>query len=712
MIKQLIYRALLSVFCCYCAYSSFAQCVTSAGTLTPVDQTICKGTASVTISPAANPVLEPLDLLLYVIHDGTATQFGAPLVIVTSGALSTVNLPPGTYAMAAVAGDRILGTTQINYNDPCLDFEHAGYLTVTDLCYYLRGEVVGDLNSDCADSAGDVPLEGITLRLDNLATTETYYVTTQSDGTWGRGVPSGNYLVTVLQPSGVWEPCNQAQAIAANSGDTITVPDFFLKPDQLCPRVEVDLVTPFLRRCFQSTYTLNYCNKGTQTAEGTYIDLELDPFLSFSSASVPAAVLGTNTYRFNVGDVAVGQCGTITVNVVVSCNTIIGQTHCSEATAYPNAPCGDNLGGNWSGASLQVTAECDNGELYFHFENVGTGDMTVPLQYVVIEDVVMMKQVPPPSIPALAIGAMVSDTFPANGSTWRVEAEQEPNHPGYSYPSLSVEGCATGSSFSIGYVNQFPLDDEDYWKDIDCTENQGAYDPNDKQGFPIGYGPQHQIKRGIELEYLIRFQNTGTDTAFTVVIRDELSPWLDLATLRPGASSHPYTFDYYGEGAKMKFIFNDIKLPDSTENLAGSQGFVSYKVKVRPDVPFGTDIENQAAIFFDFNEPIYTNTTRHRVDTNYLLVSSWEPVWRGAELLVSPNPMTDRAVFQLKGLPANVEDVRIEIIDLMGRVVMSRTAINNNNTIQLEREGLIKGSYAVRVLSGTGLVGTAKLLVQ
>ncbi|MBL8964476.1 MAG: aldehyde dehydrogenase, partial [Phycisphaerae bacterium] len=49
-----------------------------------------------------------------------------------------------------------------------------------------------------------------------------------------------------------------------------------------------------------------------------------------------------------------------------------------------------------------------------------------------------------------------------------------------------------------------------------CLPNIGAYDPNDKQAVPVGYGPEHFIRAGDPLHYQIRFQNTGTDTAFTV----------------------------------------------------------------------------------------------------------------------------------------------------------------------------------------------------
>ncbi len=47
-----------------------------------------------------------------------------------------------------------------------------------------------------------------------------------------------------------------------------------------------------------------------------------------------------------------------------------------------------------------------------------------------------------------------------------------------------------------------------------------AYDPNDKQVFPIGYTEAHYIADDEQLEYLIRFQNTGNAPATDVLLRD------------------------------------------------------------------------------------------------------------------------------------------------------------------------------------------------
>lgn len=140
-----------------------------------------------------------------------------------------------------------------------------------------------------------------------------------------------------------------------------------------------------------------------------------------------------------------------------------------------------------------------------------------------------------------------------------------------------------------------------------CVASTAAYDPNDKRVNPEGEGAEHFIPNDTTLSYLIRFQNTGTDTAFNVYIIDTLSEYLDINTLRPGASSHSYDWEIYGDGI-LRFTFNDILLPDSNVNEALSHGFVAFEIQPRAQLLPGTVIENTVGIIFDYNAPIITNT--------------------------------------------------------------------------------------------------------
>ena len=132
-----------------------------------------------------------------------------------------------------------------------------------------------------------------------------------------------------------------------------------------------------------------------------------------------------------------------------------------------------------------------------------------------------------------------------------------------------------------------------------------SYDPNDKQ---VLQGAEITMEQANEyLDYLIRFQNTGTASAINVAITDELSNDLDWSTIQPLSSSH----DYYARitnGNFVEFIFDNINLPAEQDDAEGSNGFVAFRIKPKSDVVVGDVITGLANIYFDFNAPIITNT--------------------------------------------------------------------------------------------------------
>lgn len=142
-----------------------------------------------------------------------------------------------------------------------------------------------------------------------------------------------------------------------------------------------------------------------------------------------------------------------------------------------------------------------------------------------------------------------------------------------------------------------------------ASEIACAYDPNDKQVIPAGLLDEHYTLMGKELEYTIRFQNTGTDTAFNITITDVLDSDLDLSSFQVITSSHLMETSLNEQNRTLNFYFPNILLPDSIVNEPLSHGFIKYKISPQTNLPEGTRIENEANIFFDFNPPILTNTT-------------------------------------------------------------------------------------------------------
>jgi uncharacterized repeat protein (TIGR01451 family) len=288
-------------------------------------------------------------------------------------------------------------------------------------------------------------------------------------------------------------------------------------------------------------------------------------------------------------------------------------------------------------------------------------------------------------------GQTITLVYPGDGATWILNAEQHPLHPGNSHPNAHVEACGDTTNWNPDDINDFPQDDADPVVDIYCGVVTGSYDPNDKTGYPIGQTNQKYIQPNQQLQYVIRFQNTGTDTAFTVVIRDTLDTDLNIFTVTSGVSSHQYDFRMYGPRV-LEWTFNNILLPDSTTNSDGSNGFVTFHVDQVPNLIPGTEITNKAGIYFDFNDPISTNTTMHRIYEGFVNVLNIEDLTQeGKSLLIYPNPTSNIITIQGK------EDMHqiFKIFDQMGREVYKGKL--NGITTDVYLTNLSKGIYTLKI---------------
>jgi len=146
---------------------------------------------------------------------------------------------------------------------------------------------------------------------------------------------------------------------------------------------------------------------------------------------------------------------------------------------------------------------------------------------------------------------------------------------------------------------------DNFISEINC-----AYDPNDKLVSPDFPGDDNYTLKSDSFQYTIRFQNTGTDTAFNIIIEDQLDDQLDWNTFQPLNSSHPYKASLDRNGL-AKFSFRNIMLPDSNVNEMTSHGFVKYEIFPKTGLADNDIIRNRADILFDFNPAIQTNTTQN-----------------------------------------------------------------------------------------------------
>ena len=150
--------------------------------------------------------------------------------------------------------------------------------------------------------------------------------------------------------------------------------------------------------------------------------------------------------------------------------------------------------------------------------------------------------------------------------------------------------------------------------DIDLSNNVhsfshevvAAYDPNDKVvDQPIVNFTEIEEGEGVELEYVIRFQNTGNFFATNVRVEDVLPELLDVNTIETIHASHDYELVIH-PNSMVEWIFEDIMLPDSTTNEAESHGQIHFRITTVPDITLENVIENSASIYFDFKQPVVT----------------------------------------------------------------------------------------------------------
>lgn len=614
--------------------------------------------------------------------------------------LSLNELPSGVYTVVTWVGDE---SGNWNYCNSIF------YYSTSPTIIHVSGYVFSDTLMDCTMDPLEEGIGQRTVYLRNQGSGTVKMVVTDENGYYEMADTSINpsqslFELGVLNTPNTNIGCDMTvtfdQPIGSESSYDKNFAFQFEQEDPNCPVLSVDMGASSLRHCLENDYTVFYCNNSLAVIADVYVEIELDPFLTMTGSPIPFSNLGDNVYRFDLGTIYPLDCGSFNLEVFVSCEASFGQTHCSEAHIFPDTPC-DEPDDAWSGAIIEVSGSCDEQGVHLRIENVGAVDMPVPRNYIVVEDVVMYST----DVFQLDAGMDMLIDFPANGATWRLEADQEPGFQGYSMNAVAVEGC--GGINMTGLVNIFTFNDENSFASVDCLENVNSFDPNDKQAFPTGYGDAHFIEANTEIEYQVRFQNTGTAPAFKVVLLDTLSQYLDPATLQTGASSHPYRAELL-EGNVLKFTFDDINLPDSTSNEAASHGFVKFKINQIPGNPNGTVILNDAGIYFDTNPVVMTNEVIHTIGDHFITVNNEEYFVPDARISVFPNPFNDQSTISIYDY--NMKEGAFSLYNLQGQRVLKMDF--EGSQFQLKTKTIHPGMYFYKLYADGILIGTGKMVKE
>lgn len=297
-----------------------------------------------------------------------------------------------------------------------------------------------------------------------------------------------------------------------------------------------------------------------------------------------------------------------------------------------------------------------------------------------------------------------------------------------------------------------------------------AYDPNDKQVEPVGFGEYGAIDIGTEaLTYTIRFQNTGLDTAFTVTLTDQLDALLDRSDITVLGSSHNLTSMTIAPDGLLTFRFENILLPAVGSDSLGSLGFVRFRIGILGEPSDYSQVHNTAQIYFDYNPPIVTNTVVNTlvdcstyVPTITALQDDWltaspgiayqwyldgwatpdhgpmiewldagyftvevttafgcqgmsAPIALGMEdlaagrLLVYPNPTHRELTVQFPHVLSG--QAQLQVLDQLGRMVMV-TSCARSRQVTLNMSAIQAGVYLVRVVENGSPSANTRIVVD
>lgn len=227
-----------------------------------------------------------------------------------------------------------------------------------------------------------------------------------------------------------------------------------------------------------------------------------------------------------------------------------------------------------------------------------------------------------------------------------------------------------------------------------CGNVVNSFDPNEKIVYPAEtIGPNEW------LTYTINFQNTGTDTAYNIIVRDTLDSYLDIGSFTYLASSHNPQVNVAGNA--VAFNFPNINLLDSLHNEPESHGWLQYKIKTLSSLPTFATVSNKASIYFDDNDPIVTNTTSNVNPPLSIKNSS-----RNAHFKLYPNPTSSKITIE------TTEAGAFKIFNMLGAIVYSSIIQKQNSTTPITLPAFADGLYIYQFISEKGANNTGKLYLQ
>ncbi|MCU0431060.1 MAG: hypothetical protein MUF42_13930 [Cytophagaceae bacterium] len=495
---------------------------------------------------------------------------------------------------------------------PIVVGDKGGYFGPSSKYNTIIGVVYHDQNGNCRQDANEIGIANVPV----FAAGTNFATFTDSIGKYELLVPDGTATYNIDLTTNPYPGFTLTKTCPA--GSNVVSVSVFGSYDQKfvnlaatpCAVLKVNVVHAPLVRCRRSSATVQFENTGWSDVANGRIQLVLPPQIKPIQSSPAWTSKNGDTLVYQRSNFKKGTKATITIIDSVLCGdeSIRGLDVCFKAFISPSMYC---LSPSfWDGSELTLEASCEQNQLRTIIHNTGA-PMRDSVSYRILADNILVKT----GKCFLSANESKRMMISALGRSMRIEIDQSAHHPQLAYRAVAIEGCAIvgQDSISKGFAARLPFP-RTFGESVFCSTILDSYDPNIKEALPKGVGAEHFIKPNEDLVYTIHFQNTGTAPAYSVVLVDTLSQHLDLSSLEVLASSHTYKLQVQTKNpAQLIWIFGGINLPDSNSNEPKSHGFVSFKIAQKNNLPLGTVIQNKAAIYFDYNSPIITNTTYHTI---------------------------------------------------------------------------------------------------
>jgi Secretion system C-terminal sorting domain len=580
----------------------------------------------------------------------------------------------------------------------------------------IQGRIFEDNNNNCQFDGIENGL-GYLLIVAQNTQNQQFYALSDSFGNYIFDIQPDSYNLSVnLAYDGLyWSACTSTQptiVVVAAQIDTVFLG---FQPATAASLIRFELSASRLEPCKKGLITLAAQNIGTDTAFSYTTKLILDKQLTnFATISSPSFVtfsqLANDTillnFQYTTGhSYKLQNLQQFVFSVDVSCNA-------SSRTLFYNKLLLINddtltIRPIWNDAILTVKNECNTDTVNFQIENKGATNQN-PIEYFVIEDNIMLRQGTINLQPNQSIN-ILQTTLP--NRSYRLEVKNPMGLPavlGDSVVYAMNEKCDTLNGLNA-VLSWYPTNDVSPFYDYESTKSAENINNFYIATSPLGYDSAHYVNQGQWLEYNIHFRNTQGATVSEIDFLDTLSSFLDISSLQMGASSHPYQFTLNQNNILNAHIHN-ANLIDSAANYVNSLGFLSFRVKLKNNLPNGTVIRNRAHILYDNNFAYYpTEEIFHTVGQNFIrILSDTRLDLPKKTIQIFPNPFIDQVNFLVQDEPSNLE---LSIFNPLGQLVQSIKQ-NQTNSLIFNRQNLPAGIYYYQLLSNRQLIGSGKMIAE